>query len=429
MPNWTQQLSSLVYRAYAMRYYRIFFLCAIPCALFSAQGRDRDTDRGDLPALRQWIASKRFVSTRVLQGDLTLSGNVRYEYATVNDTKNGNKYTGPCSCMPLISDTPFKIEYHFLFDYRTERTWAAGKVRLDNRMGAVFGTFDRLRLERAFCGYRIAEGDNFLIDLVIGRQRIDWVYDSRLMYASILDGILLKWDYHTPEYGDIYWHGSPFVIDDITNHYGLVWEAGWLQLLQTGFYFRYSLIDWQPHYPNQIDQRCCSLDAFRFQVGQLLIGWQGIPKFLNKRVTFHAAFLQNYAARLVPHLLGDRLANLGYYGGFRIGNVVRAGDWMVDVMIQYAEPQVLPDFDANGIHNGNAERIGLYTRNLNGTGPCTTRCDAIGSNNFFGFRINLFYSISNNFSVVQDFQYSYTLDYLPTRLTFKRAKLEFVYAY
>ena len=69
-------------------------------------------------------------------------------------------------------------------------------------------------------------------------------------------------------------------------------------------------------------------------------------------------------------------------------------------------PQAIPDFDSDGIGRGNAEKVGLYTTSVDGTGALTTSNNAVGNENFKGFSFELLYSITDNLTILQSFRIS-----------------------
>ena len=113
-----------------------------------------------------------------------------------------------------------------MFDYRTDRTWASVKLEFDNDAGLFGGTFNKLKLERAFIGFRVFEKETFTTDVLIGRNRMGSFFDSKVEFGTFFDGILVRYDQTLETIGDIYVHAGVFVIDGRRNHYGYVGELG-----------------------------------------------------------------------------------------------------------------------------------------------------------------------------------------------------------
>ncbi len=102
------------------------------------------------------------------------------------------------------------VEVNLMLDYRTERTWAAIKIEFDNDMGIRSGTTRNVKLEKAYLGGRILPGDTFIIDAEIGRRFLFNVYDSKVEFSSLYDGVLFRFNKAFDDLGDYYFNGGPF---------------------------------------------------------------------------------------------------------------------------------------------------------------------------------------------------------------------------
>ncbi len=387
------------------------------------RGEDDITDNDlQIEALREWIATKRQVTVGERGGNLSLSGEVRFKYFTVNEKRNGIKNIGTNSRFPYIPDNDFGISFNSLFDYRADTTWASARIAFDNTMGIVGGTTGNISLDRAFLGFRGIEGDNSTFDVEVGRRRIGYTFDSKIQFGARMDGVLLKYDQSSDKIGDFYLYASPFVVNEVNNQFAYVAEMGLLNIADTGLYGKYSIIDWDTI------NTSVSPSARRYQFinNQFILGWK-FPS-LGKVTTFYSAFLVNAAAQATP-ILNNDIANLASYIGFSMGEVRKTGDWNFETFVQYVQPQAIPDFDFSGIGKGNADGIGLYTLNLSGSGGPTTNATAVGNSNYIGWQVQFLYAATDSLTISQVFRLSHSLDYLPTTYDYKRYTFELIYAW
>lgn len=399
----------------------------IPASL--AQGdvqfdEKRDPDVDDMEALRRWIRDKRFITVKEIGGDLSISGEVRTEFQDSSEVKNGIRQRGDGGAV----DRPqyaWDVEVNVMIDYRTDRTWAAIKLEFDNDMGTASGTVNKIRLEKAYLGGRIIPGDTFVFDAEIGRRYLFNVFDSRLEFASLFDGALLRFSKAWPSIGDYYVNLGAFLVNDKTNHYAYVMEMGGLRIANVGLNMKYSLIDWYKPSADVIERL-----RYQYLVSQLLIYYQFYPEWLGKRlIKFYAAGLANHLAQGVAQTHGHR-QNMGWYAGFSIGLVRKQYDFAIDANFQWCPAQVVPSFDNSGIGRGNAAKVGFYTNNSDGTGGATTAATAVGDGNFKGFEIEALYALTDNLTVLQNFRYSNTLNKnIGPDLRYKQYEVEFIYAF
>jgi hypothetical protein len=405
---------------------RVFLSVALLFAgSLSADTIDKgDVDESDLQALREWIYSKRQVTIGEKGGALSISGEVRAEFQTTNETRNGIKQRGqgsPNFGGDILPAQAYDVEVNLMFDYRTDRTWASVKLEFDNDAGLFGGTFNKLKLERAFIGFRVIDKETLTSDVVIGRNRMGSFFDSKVEFGTFFDGILFRYDHTLEKIGDVYVHAGVFVIDERRNHYGYIAELGFLDILSTGFYTKYSIIDWAAkNYPKSFDN-----ERFSFVVSQLILGYKFIPKWLDKVTLIYAAGLCNTDAkkRSITH---HERQNLGGYVGVSIGQLKKRNDWAFDANYQVLQAQAIPDFDNNGIGIGNADGSGFYATR----GVLNTAKTAGGNVNYRGFVLTLEYLITNNINLLQQWQQSITLDDSigPFR-RFKQYEIEFIYLF
>ncbi len=408
----------------------VFFILIIAFFASSAFSQDLENEgkkeEPDMDALRQWFREKRMITIKELGGDLSLSGEVRVEFQAFDEKKDGinQRGFGSPSGKP---DYAFDVEVNIVLDYNLDRLWSTIKLEFDNDMGSVSGTTNRLALEKAYFGGRIIDGETFNFDGELGRRNLGNVFDSKIQFSSLFDGALLKFNKAYESIGSFYCNLGGFLVDDVVDHYGGVIEMGLLRIGNTGFYMKYSFIDWKKHF-SDISKN----ERFNFANSQLQFGYQGTVTRFNK-------YLKVYFAGLINHLADNlKLANktfshrydLAAYFGVSVGRIMQQGDWALDVNFQYVMPQAVPDFDSAGIQRGNAVNVGLYTIGIDGSGNRTTSQNAVGDANFKGFQFDFLYAISNNLTLLQSFEISNNQTfYVGPSMNYTKYEMEFIYAF
>ncbi len=394
---------------------------------------DDDTRAVDINALQEWMNTKRQVTIKEIGGNLSLSGEVRTEMQSMGETRDGVKQRGTGSAPlgpdgTLLPANVYDVEVNIMLDYRIDRGWAAIKLEFDNDAGVFNGTLNKLKVEKAYFGARVVDTDSTTFDIELGRRRLGNSFDSNLEFAAFMDGILLRYDVGIDNWGDMYAHLGAFVVDERVNQYGYIGELGFLNIGSSGFYTKYSLIDWDTkYYGNEIDRL-----RFDFLVSQLTIGYKCFPKWFNRPIRTYVAGLYNHNAK--PHSFTDhKKANFGGYIGFSLGEIRKKGDWAFDFSYQALAAQCVPDFDASGIGMGNAVNSSLYSTVANAKGPkaiATTKETAAGNGNYRGFVATLDYLLTNNLTFQQQWQQTITLDkdIGPFR-RYKQYEIEFIYGF
>ncbi len=399
--------------------------CLLSSGLFAATiERPGDNEQKDIEALREWINTRRQVTVKEIGGALSVSGEVRTEFQATTEVKNGIKQRGQGGATPL-NNNAFDVEVNLMIDYRADRTWAAIKLEFDNDAGIFSGTFNRLKLEKAYFGARVLQHDLYTSDIEFGRRRLSTIMDSKLEFNSFFDGIYFKYDRAFEVAGDFYIHAGPFLVNERANQYAYVGEIGLLDIANTGLYSKYSIVDWDTKDFDDPVKR----ERFDFVVSQLILGYKFIPTHLKKVVILYAAGLYNTNARKIS-ITGYSKQAAGGYLGFSIGELRKKGDWAFDGNYQVLQAQAVPDFDNSGIGLGNADDSGFYTVKLDGTGGKTTRKTAAGNGNYRGFILTLEYLFTNNLNLQQQWQQSITLDDSigPFR-RYKQYEMELVYLF
>lgn len=402
-----------------------------PVAQVVAQGDvdfadKRDPEADDMEALRRWIRDKRLVTVKEIGGDLSISGEVRTEFQDTSEVKNGIRQRGEGGAFDR-AQYAWDNEVNIMIDYRTDRTWAAIKVEFDNDMGQRSGTVNKVRLEKGYLGGRIIPGDTLTIDAEIGRRYLFNVFDSKVEFASLYDGVLFRFNKVWEQIGDYYFNIGSLLVDDKVNHYAYVCEMGGLRIANIGLNMKYSIIDWYKPYANRLNDL-----RYKYLVSQYLINYQFYPEWIGKRlIKFYGAGLCNHLAGGVEQTNGKR-QNWAWYAGLSIGLVKKQYDWAVDANYQWVQAQSIPEFDVSGIGRGNTAGVGFYTNNSDGnpSSGSTTNLTAVGSTNYKGFELEGLYAITDNLTVLQNFKYSTTLNKsIGPNIIYKQYELEFIYAF
>lgn len=384
----------------------IFFITAayaIDEPIYKPKATDSFTEQ-EIKELKEWIRNKKGqVGIKSLGGDLTVSGQVSMGMGQVNEVVSGVKQVGTNSLNPELPTRAYSVELDLIVNYRAEKTWIASKLKFKNKAGVTSGTEDKVALDRAYIGVRFLQGELYTMDFEFGRRKLNYTFDSFIQFGSFMDGVLFKYDHTLDNIGDFYFHGGPFVVDFKEDYYSFVFEVGFLNILDTGVYAKYSLIDWDTkHFNNPLVR-----DSFRFMNSQAILGYKSV--WLTKPVTLYAAGLINTAAEGLA-ITADKKANTAWYLGFSVGEARRGGDWSINANYQSVEPQAVPDFDLTGIGRGNASRCGFYYNTVSGVKVPTTRRTAVGKSNYKGYALQFLYLFTNNLTLKQSYAQSIRRD-------------------
>jgi hypothetical protein len=410
--------------------------CVVQISLFGqtadvSSEDKRDSDRDDMEALREWIKNKRLVTVKEIGGDLSLSAEVRTEFQATSEIKNGVQQRTQNTKPKYAWDN----EVNLMFDYRSDLTWAAIKVEFDNDMGIRSGTLNKIRLEKGYFGGRVLQGDTYSLDLELGRRSLFNVFDSRIQFASLFDGGLVRFSKVTTGVGEFYANLASFIVNDLAKHYGFVTELGALRIGETPFSLKYSLIDW--YVPNSEDV-ALTLLRFRFVISQLSASYDFSPYWFGKKqqLRLYAGVLTNHVALKNPlakagvHGQAFGRRNWAGYAGFSFGTARKKGDFAFNANYQVVEAQAIPEYDMLGIGRGNTAGVGLYTNSTDGSGGATTKATACGNTNFHGPEVEFLYLLTNAMTVQNIFKFSTRLDdNLGPSFTFTQWETEFIYAF
>ncbi len=410
-----------------MKRYIFFLLSIFYISAFAQDPFEGKHEDPDMEALRKWIREKRMISIKELGGDLSLSGEVRIEYQGFNEKKDGIQQRGISSATNHPNNA-FDVELNVILDYHSDNTWGVIKLEFDNDMGIESGTTNKIDLEKAYFGARIIDGETFNFDAELGRRNLSDIFDSKIEFSSVFDGALFRFNKAFESIGSFYVNLGAFLISDFYKNFGEVIEMGFLDIANTGFFVKYSFINWKKFFATKEKPK----RRFNFGNSQFQLGYQGFFTKFNKYTKIYLAGLINHFAKNLAFSDAtlSKKYNLAWYIGISVGRILQARDWAIDVNFQYVMPQAVSDFDTSGITTGNAAGIGLYTTNVNGTGSVTTRSQAVGNANYKGLSFDFLYAITNNLTLFQNFEIAnnQTRSFGPS-MSFKRYEMEFIYAF
>lgn len=366
-----------------------------------------DEDTVDPRVLRDFVESKGLIKCRQKEGSLTIAGDVRARWISVGEELGGVKQRGQGT---EVAINRFKSEINLYLDYVAPRTWVSTKLKFVNFDGTDGGTSTRTDMERAFIGYDIYNQGEEDLYIEIGRSDLSYMFESKVQFSSIFDGIHIFYTRELPCIGQWTLHGGPFIIDSFTNHYAWVVETFITDWAKTGLSFKYSLIDWHRHAPtldygnlkDSGDLTIIDNPRYRFIVSQMLFGYERKVDFLNCKTLFlYGAVLANHDAKRTPQTRGRKL-NGAWYVGFTLGKLCKACDWSIDLSYQWVQAQAVPEFDLNGIGHGNAANGLLSDSILMGLAPDKVRLFT----NFKGWDFNVLYAMTDALSLRAKAQYS-----------------------
>jgi len=387
-----------------------------------------DSEDTDIRALKEWIDTKRQISLKEVGGDLSLSGEVRTEFQATWEEKDGQNQFVRDKGKPARG---FDIEFNLMLDYRTERTWASVKLEFDDSAGVFSGSFNNISLERAYWGARAVDGDDLTFDIEVGRRSMSSIFDSRVQFGSIFDGILLRYNHAFEKVGDFYIHAGPFVVNENRDHFGYIGELGLLNIAGTGFYTKLSFIDWATKtYPSKLVTR-----RFDFINSQLTAGYRFKVQSIKKIGIIYSGFVWNWKAKR-RKITNQQRENWAVYAGMSMGQLLKQWDWAFDLNYQAVGAQAVPDFDAAGLGMGITSKNGFLVQNVSALGdyenkPTPNTINTAGGNvNFHGFAISFDLLLTDKLDMQQRYVHTWRLNNQigPDR-SFAQYELEFIYSW
>lgn len=334
-------------------------------------------------------------------GSLTISGDIIAEWQHYRTTSRGHslrgsgakipsKYTHSCKNIPT---NEYTTQVDLIFDYTNDRTYSRIQLEFENDDGilsrvakskknclSTSAKFSDRQLLEAFMGYHLMNKTSHTLALEIGRRRLFDLFDSKVEFASIFDGISLAYWRANEKWGSFQMTAAAFVIDKRANKFGYAAEVDFFGIKKTRFDFKYSLISWNRHGHNRYGLRYPQ--GTRFCTSQYLL-YYNLPNIHDIDPSIYAAFLHNHAATTNRYTHHKKAAN-AFYLGTTIGQVKKKKDWSLDINYQWVQAQAIPECDVNGIGRDNPLDYSFYQHRWAGTA------------NYKGFIATYIYGITDN---------------------------------
>lgn len=399
---------------------------------------DQELNERDFEALKRYLNTKRQEPLEEKDDNLSISGDVRFEWRHMNETLRGIRLRGAPARHPErnlpISRNDFDCEFNLKFDYIMERSWAVAHLQYDNPAGVDSqdrgcvedphgwfgsGRCDEICLRKAYMGYNFWMDPCSRFDIELGRRgNLYHVFDSRVQFLSRFDGILLKWTGKCGFAKEIFVKVGGLLVDERVNHFAYVTEIGFMNICGSNIDLKYSFIDWC----HQVSTRCikkvdpdCKFrydqlnksKAFDFAVSQWTAYYHLNPCYLGHPTKFFAAFLMNHKWKdfevvkivdIIDPISGlptqvkrkrKYQSNLAWYAGVAIGEVVKEGDWALELQYQYVQALAVPGQDTSGICNGNVLDYTLTQKSR----------PYIDNTNYKGWKVEGLYALTNNITI------------------------------
>lgn len=417
----------------------------------------------DFEAVQEFVNSKRTISLGEKDCNLSISGDIRFDWAHLNEKVNchrlrkGNRngtarqledgfiydaadpaYADLEGRGAPFSNNAFNAEFNLYFDYICDRAWGVawlqfldaggiehGFKNCDTDPQGLFGSgcCDNLCLRKAYLGYNICADGCSRFDIELGRRPLYSVFDSRMQFQSRFDGILLKYNRGIECWGDFYWYLGGFVVDERVDHYAYVTELGLLNIYDCGFDFRYSFIDWKSLQGHKIN-RCFTNRPLGadYRINQFTLAYNFNPEYLCVPSKIYGAFLWNSASPRLNHTQrtdSRNKENIAWYVGFIIGEVCHEGDWSFDMNYQVCELFAIPEQDFGG--------IGSFGGNLLADTPSA---NLRGFNNYKGWRFEGLYALTDNLSIDAILEFSkQDKKFFAGKHSYSKFELQAIYAF
>jgi len=389
----------------------------------------------DPRVLRDFVESRGLIECRQKCGKLIIAGDVRAKWTATGERVDGIKKRGFLENKPI---NKYKSELNLFLDYETKCSWVSTKLKWATIDGLVGSKLDT-ELDRAFIGYDIYEKGDEDFYIEIGRSRLEYIYDSRVQFSNVFDGIHF---YYTNKFdclGTFVIHGGPFIVDAASNHYAWIVETYISKWAGTGFTFKYSLIDWRREggtiLATRIDSKLIPFTTgyihnnprYRFLISQAQLGYEKKIDFMGcKSLYMYGAVLANHDARK-SRRFDKKPLNHAWYVGFTLGKLCKACDWSLDVNYQNVQAFAVPEFDVAGIGTGNADgtyiydaiiasRIGLFR-------------DGNGFTNYKGWQISLLYAMTDTLSLRTKAEWSTPRNGIGKPFLYKNFEMAVIYAF
>ncbi len=372
------------------------------------EARERDDQ-----SITDFVKSKRAITVQEKGGALMISGDIHTEWSYLKDWSGGHRRRGSKSANLKVPPKPhapfatseFTVEANVMFDYRAERTWAAIQLQMSNGAGIKqqerredvntnknflwgSGALDNLVLRRAYMGYNVMDHGTSRLDVELGRRRGYDFFDSKIQFYNFFDGIYLKYANSFEGITDFTFKGSAFVVDYTVNQFAWVGELGFLNIGDSGFDFKYSLIDWERDGHNRYNKK--NALGSKFINSQFTFAYKLSPDWIHYKTKLYGAYLHNHDAKKT-HYTHHKKEDNAWYAGASIGEVRRQGDWAIDANYQWVQAQAIPESDCSGICRDNPQNISFYQKRWGGFA------------NYKGYVIDGFYALTDNLTLNVNF--------------------------
>lgn len=396
------------------------FAATLTAGDYSTITEERERDPS---AVADYLKSKRAVTLAEKGGNLGISGEVDAEWDHIKTHSDGKRLRGSGSqkhvrSAPFIpwATNEFSVEVNLMFDYRTDKTWAAIQFQFDNPAGikkianedkhfglnakprlkhvkernVLFGSgvLDNIVMRKAYMGLNVLDHGTSRLDIEVGRRRGYDVFDSKVQFENYMDGLLLKYANSFEGVFDLTAKAEAFVVDYRVNQFGYVGEIGFLNIADAGFDLKYSIIDWDTHKgKNRWGHKHAR--GSEFITSQYTAAYHISPDMIRFPTTIYGAFLHNSRARHNHFSHHEKAAN-AWYAGAKVGEVRKKGDWSVEADYQWVQAQAMPESDVSGIGRDNPNKISFYDSRDGRSG---------GWANYKGWEVDGFYALTDNLTL------------------------------
>lgn len=317
--------------------------------------------------------------------------------------------TVPTAAVPTVEGTHmvaganrYTTEMNLFVDYETEWNWTEAKLQFKNDMGIESGTDNKISLQKAWIGYDFFDNCWGDLDGEIGRKPTSEIFDSRLLFDSTFDGLLVTWRHKWEKTGRFLFHGGPDLVDARTTQFAFIGEFVWEEALATGAYGKLSLSWWRHRGADR--HNVYNSPKYRYIIPQLLLGYDIPKEYCGIPIVIYAAGLYNCAAEANVSSNFQRQP-FGWYAAIQFGKLKKCGDFFFDVCYQDVGAQTVPDFDNSGIGRGNATSwgdkpvIAAPFDPANYTVPANVltipASQVQGNSNYRGIEIRFYYNITD----------------------------------
>lgn len=419
---------------------------------------DNELSEKDWDSLKDYINTKRTINLRDKSCNLTIAGDVRFDWRHQNERRNGKNIRGNSNRINgdedgvRISRNDFDIEFNLYFDYVCDRAWAVAQLEFDNSAGVMPGKNNEcmrhgdtlqgaannagggndglpnpdddyvvdaagwkgsgyccdICLKKAYIGYNICCECDTRFDIELGRRRLYQVFDSEVQFLSQFDGILFKYQSSWECVADWYLYLAGFIVDERSNHFAYATEVGFMNLYDCGIDFKYSFIDWKKNGYN----RCgCSNSedvenykdsnnpvGFKFQVSQFTLKYHLDPEMVCMPGHLYGAVLWNHCpAKHIPCERDADESNESVTDDIGKKNVA----WYVG--LRFGDVVHCGDW-AFDVQYQYVQATAIPDKDVSGIGRGNVRDDSFtdgglrGNTNYKGWRLEALYAFTDNVS-------------------------------